>query len=57
MPGWRSAPKWPRAASVFMPYQLVKDHRTEFENGNIQNVMDGDLDGFINAFLSMKAAS
>ena len=42
---------------VFMPYQLVKDHRTEFENGNIQSVMDGDLDGFINAFLSMKAAS
>ena len=40
---------------VFMPYQLVKDHRTEFENGNIQNVMDGDLDGFINAFLSMRA--
>ena len=42
---------------VFMPYQLVKDHRTDFENGNIQNVMDGDLDGFINAFLSMKAES
>jgi peptide chain release factor 2 len=42
---------------VFMPYQLVKDHRTEFENGNIQNVMDGDLDGFINAFLSMRAKS
>ena len=42
---------------VFMPYQLVKDHRTEYENGNIQNVMDGDLDGFINAFLSMRAAS
>ena len=41
---------------VFMPYQLVKDHRTEFENGNIDNVMDGDLDGFINAFLSMRAA-
>ena len=41
---------------VFMPYQLVKDHRTEFENGNIQNVMDGDIDGFINAFLSMRAA-
>ena len=41
---------------VFMPYQLVKDHRTDYENGNIQNVMDGDLDGFINAFLSMKAA-
>lgn len=41
---------------VFMPYQLVKDHRTEFENGNIDNVMNGDLDGFINAFLSMRAA-
>ena len=42
---------------VFMPYQLVKDHRTEYENGNIDNVMNGDLDGFINAFLSMKAQS
>ena len=40
-----------------MPYQLVKDHRTDYENGNIQNVMDGDLDGFINAFLSMRAES
>ena len=42
---------------VFMPYQLVKDHRTEHENGNIDNVMNGDLDGFINAFLSMRADS
>ena len=42
---------------VFMPYQLVKDHRTEYENGNIDNVMNGDLDGFINAFLSMRAAT
>jgi peptide chain release factor 2 len=42
---------------VFMPYQLVKDLRTEFETGNIQNVMDGDLDGFINAYLSMRAQS
>ncbi len=41
---------------VFMPYQLVKDHRTDYEDGNIQSVMDGDLDGFINAFLSMRAA-
>lgn len=40
---------------VFMPYTLAKDHRTGFENGNIQNVMDGDIDGFINAFLAMKA--
>ena len=38
---------------VFMPYTLVKDHRTGFENGNIQAVMDGDIDGFINAYLSM----
>ena len=36
---------------VFMPYTLAKDHRTSFENGNIQAVMDGDLDGFINAYL------
>jgi len=37
---------------VFMPYSLVKDNRTGFENGNINAVMDGDLDGFINAYLS-----
>ncbi len=36
---------------VFMPYTLVKDHRTGFENGNVDAVMDGDLDGFINAYL------
>ena len=42
---------------VFMPYSLAKDHRTGFENGNINAVMDGDLDGFINAYLSMKAGS
>ena len=36
---------------VFMPYTLVKDHRTGFETGNIQAVMDGDIDGFINAYL------
>ena len=40
---------------VFMPYTLAKDHRTGYENGNINAVMDGDLDGFINAYLSMKA--
>lgn len=40
---------------VFMPYTLVKDHRTGFENGNVNAVMDGDLDGFINAYL--KASS
>ena len=36
---------------VFHPYSMVKDHRTGFETGNISNVMDGDLDGFINAYL------
>lgn len=40
---------------VFMPYTLVKDHRTAFEIGNVNAVMDGELDGFINAYL--KAAS
>jgi peptide chain release factor 2 len=38
---------------VFMPYTLVKDARTGYETGNIQAVMDGDLDGFINAYLRM----
>jgi len=37
---------------VFQPYTLVKDHRTGVENGNIQAVMDGALDPFINAFLA-----
>ncbi len=36
---------------VFHPYKLVKDHRTGFEMGNVDTVMDGDLDGFIEAFL------
>lgn len=36
---------------VFMPYTLVKDHRTNYEMGNIGAVMDGDLDGFVNAYL------
>lgn len=40
---------------VFMPYTMAKDHRTGFESGNINAVMDGDLDGFINAYL--KASS
>ena len=41
---------------VFMPYQLVKDTRTDYETGNIQAVMDGDLDGFVNAYLTKSAA-
>lgn len=40
---------------VFHPYTMVKDHRTSYEVGNVGAVMDGDLDGFVNAYL--KAAS
>jgi peptide chain release factor 2 len=40
---------------IFMPYTLVKDHRTGFESGNIDAVMDGDLDGFINAYLKSQS--
>ena len=36
---------------VFHPYNMVKDHRTNYEVGNVNAVMDGDLDGFINAYL------
>jgi peptide chain release factor 2 len=39
---------------VFHPYSMVKDHRTNFETGNVQAVMDGDLDGFIDAYLRMQ---
>ena len=40
---------------VFMPYTLAKDTRTGFENGNITAVMDGEIDGFINAYLKSLA--
>ncbi len=40
---------------VFHPYQMVKDHRTSFETGNIPMVMDGDLNGFIYAYLKFLA--
>ena len=36
---------------VFCPYTMVKDHRTNFETGNIQAVMDGEIDGFIESYL------
>ncbi|HOJ79704.1 MAG TPA: peptide chain release factor 2 [Clostridiales bacterium] len=39
---------------VFCPYTMVKDHRTNYETGDVQAVMDGDLDKFIHAYLSMK---
>jgi peptide chain release factor 2 len=41
---------------VLHPYQLVKDHRTDFEVGNAQGVLDGGLDGFVHAYLLAKAA-
>ncbi len=41
---------------VFMPYTLVKDNRTGFESGNVIAVMDGEIDGFINAYLKYSAA-
>jgi peptide chain release factor 2 len=39
---------------VFQPYQMVKDHRTAYEVGNVSSVMDGDIDGFIEAYLKRK---
>ena len=39
---------------VFHPYKMIKDHRTDYEVGNIQPVMDGGLDGFIKAYLMME---
>ncbi len=42
---------------VLQPYQLIKDNRTNFENGNVKAVLDGDLDGFIEAYLLSKASN
>lgn len=42
---------------VFHPYKMIKDHRTDYETGNIQPVMDGELDGFIKAYLMQSAES
>lgn len=39
---------------VFHPYKMIKDHRTDYEVGNVQPIMDGELDGFIKAFLMMQ---
>lgn len=40
---------------VMQPYKLVKDNRTNYESGNVDAVMDGDIDGFINAYLKWRA--
>ena len=42
---------------VFQPYQMVKDHRTNQESGNVTAVMNGDLDQFIEAYLKQKMAN
>ena len=41
---------------IMHPYTLVKDHRTNEENGNVTAVMDGDLDQFINAYLKQRSS-
>lgn len=41
---------------VFQPYKMVKDHRTSFETGNVDAVMDGDLDGFLRAYLEWETS-
>lgn len=40
---------------VMQPYQMVKDHRTDYQTGNVQAVMDGDIDAFIESFLRLRA--
>jgi peptide chain release factor 2 len=40
---------------VLHPYQMVKDHRTKFQVGNVNSVLDGDLDDFIKTYLMQKA--
>lgn len=42
---------------VFHPYKMIKDHRTDYETGNVQPVMDGELDGFIKAYLMSEKES
>lgn len=39
---------------VFCPYTMVKDHRTDYETGDVQSVLDGNIDGFINSYLKME---
>ena len=41
---------------VLQPYQMIKDHRTRFEVGDVNRVLDGDIDGFIKTYLMKKAS-
>ena len=41
---------------IMHPYTLVKDHRTNEENGNVTSVLDGELDSFINAYLKQRSS-
>jgi peptide chain release factor 2 len=40
---------------VFQPYMMIKDHRSDYQEGDVGKVMDGAIDGFIRAFLEMEA--
>jgi len=40
---------------VLQPYQMIKDHRTNFQVGNVEAVLDGDIDGFIESYLRHRA--
>ena len=51
--GQQSKIEWGRQirSYVFQPYKMVKDHRTKAEEGNVDKVMDGNIDNFINEYL------